>query len=108
MQGMDGMEGSLCTDTPAWKRTHVGCKPGLACEPLVGPLRASGYGYCVVLSASATPTGFPRSAAASSLARVKTTARRTVGGLKCRLPVVYKCAASIQQYTTCTVVVLDQ
>ncbi len=47
---MDGQRGSLCTDTPRWTGAKVvGCIPMLACEPLIGPLVSTGYGYCTDL-----------------------------------------------------------
>ena len=55
----------------------------LACEPLIGPLLSSGYGYCTDLGVG--PFGMTASM------RRATIAQRTAGGKRCRLPLVRGC-----------------
>ena len=55
----------------------------LACEPLIGPLLSSGYGYCTDLGVG--PFGMTASM------RRATVAQRTAGGKRCRLPLVRGC-----------------
>jgi hypothetical protein len=82
---MNGQRGSLCTDTPRWKGAKVvGCIAMLACEPLIGPLVSTGYGYCTDLGVG--PFGM------TSVMRRATIAQRASGGKRCRLPLVVKCA----------------
>ena len=58
----------------------VSCISMLACEPLIGPLLSSGYGYCTDLGVG--PFGM------TAMMRRATIAQRTSGGARCRLPLV--------------------
>ena len=85
VQAMDGQRGSLCTDTPRWKGAKVvGCIAMLACEPLIGPLVSTGYGYCTDLGVG--PFGM------TAMMRRATISQRSSGGKPCRLPLVVECA----------------
>lgn len=57
----------------------------MACEAMIGPLLHSGYGYCTDLNIG--KFGMTGAMRASRVAQ-----RRTVSGVPCRLPLVYKCA----------------
>ena len=85
MQAMDGMKNSMCTDTDRFRGKKVGCNTPLACEAMIGPLLHSGYGYCTDLNIG--KFGMTGAMRASKVAQ-----RRTVAGIPCRLPLMYKCA----------------
>jgi hypothetical protein len=85
VQGMDGKLGSMCTDTAIFQGKKTGCAPNLACEPMIGPLLHSGYGYCTDLNIG--KFGMTGAMRATLVAQ-----RRTTAGVPCRLPLFYKCA----------------
>lgn len=58
---------------------------------LQGPIDGSGYGYCALTLDGQTPVRTGN--VAGGLVGVRVAERRTVDGTKCRLPVVYQCAA---------------
>jgi hypothetical protein len=84
-QAMDGKLNSLCTDTQRFQGRKVGCMAPLSCEPMIGPLLHSGYGYCTDLSIG--KFGMTAAMRASMVAQ-----RRSISGAACRLPLFYKCA----------------
>ncbi len=79
------MKNSMCTDTDRFRGNKVGCNTPLACEAMIGPLLHSGYGYCTDLNIG--KFGMTGAMRASKVAQ-----RRTVNGVPCRLPLMYKCA----------------